>query len=75
MRFLGCVFEVLILIGKPDADFIIILRAAFTHIDPKNAKKDDNLTVIFTLLGSLRVKTLCVHVDEIDPRERSVLYK
>jgi len=39
----------------PIGNFINILRAAFTLIDPKSITKIDNLTVIFMLSGSLRV--------------------
>jgi len=33
-----------------------VLRAAFMHADPESAKKTDNLTVFFALLGSARAK-------------------
>ncbi len=42
-------------------DFINILRAAFTPIDPKSAKE----AVIFALLGSTHVKSLNKYVGEI----------
>ncbi len=35
---------------SPSVNFNVF-RAAFTHTDPENAKKTDNLTVIFALLG------------------------
>jgi len=38
-------------------DFINILRAAFTPVDPESAKKTDILTIFFALLGSVRAKT------------------
>ncbi len=34
------------------------LRAAFTHEDPKSAKKTDGLTVFLALLGFAHVKVL-----------------
>jgi len=37
--------------------FINILQAAFMNADPKSAKKNDNLTVFFALLGSVHAKT------------------
>jgi len=40
-------------------NFINILRAAFTHVDPESAKK---------LLGSTHVKAARKHVGEIEPR-------
>jgi hypothetical protein len=36
--------------------FTNVLLAAFTPADPESAKKTNNLTVFFTLLGSARVK-------------------
>ncbi len=36
--------------------FIYILREAFMVIDPESVKKIDNLTVIFTHLGSVHLK-------------------
>jgi len=36
----------------PSVNFINILQAALTHTDPERAKKTDNLTVFFVLLGS-----------------------
>jgi len=33
-----------------------VLRAAFTHVDPKSAKQLLNLTVFFALLGFALVK-------------------
>ncbi len=35
------------------------LLAAFTCVDPKSAKMVNDLTVIFALLGSMRVKAVC----------------
>jgi len=37
-------------------NFTNILSAAFMRVDPKSAKKTDNLTVFFALLGSAPVK-------------------
>jgi len=37
-------------------NFTNILRAAFTHADPKSARKTDGLTEVLALLGSLRIK-------------------
>ena len=47
-------------------DFTKILRAAFTHTDPKSAKKDSQLKQLFALLGSAEVKAARKHSDEID---------
>jgi len=41
---------------KPVVNFINILRTAFTHKDPKSAKKTVKLSVFFTLLGSASAK-------------------
>ena len=56
--------------NKPGINFTIILQAAFTHADPKSAKKDSQVKQLFALLGSASVKAACKHVDEIDPRRR-----
>jgi len=40
----------------PGVNFISVLQVAFMSSDPKWAKKTDNLTVIFTLLGSAHTK-------------------
>ena len=37
-------------------NFTNVLRAAFTHANPKSAKKLLNLTVFFALLGSEQIK-------------------
>ena len=47
--------------------FTNILRAAFTHADPKSAKKDSQLNQLFALFGSASIKAAHKHVDEIDP--------
>ena len=49
-------------------NFTNILRAAFTHADPKIAKKDIQLKQLFLLSGSACVKAARKHVDKIDPR-------
>jgi hypothetical protein len=41
---------------KPEVNFINLLQAAFTHADPKSAKKTVKLSVFFTLLGSASAK-------------------
>ena len=52
---------------KTGVNFINILRAAFTHKDPKIAKKDSQVKQLFVLLGSACVKALRKHVDVIEP--------
>ncbi len=47
-------------------DFFNILCAAFMHADPDRAKKTDNLTVFFALLGFKRVKAAHTHIGVID---------
>jgi len=39
-------------------NFINVLQAAFTLIDPKSVKKIDNLPVFFALLGPAQVNTV-----------------
>ena len=51
----------------PGFDFINVLREAFTLVDPKSVKKIDNLTVFFTLLGSLRVKAVRRTLMKLSP--------
>ena len=46
-------------------NFTNILRVAFTHTDPKSAKKTVKSTIFFALSGS--VKAAHKHVNEIDP--------
>ncbi len=46
-------------------DFTNILRAAFTHLDPKRSKMTVKLSVSFALLGSTVVKTARKLVGEI----------
>ena len=57
---------------SPDLNFTNILRAAFTHIDPK---KDSQLKQLFAFLGSAGVKAAQKHVDEIDPRSQPSIKK
>ena len=52
----------------PGVNFTNILCAAFTHADPKSAKKTSQLKQLFALLGSAGIKAACKLVDEIDPR-------
>ena len=52
----------------PRVDFTNILRAAFTHTNPKSAKKDSQVKQPFALLGYVSVKTAYKHVDEIDTK-------
>jgi len=40
-------------------NFINVLGAAFTLVDPESVKKIENLTVFFMLPGSGRVKAVC----------------
>jgi hypothetical protein len=40
------------------------------HADPKRAKKTDNLTEFFMLLGSARVKAACRILMKLTPGER-----
>jgi len=42
--------------NEPGVNFINILRAAFTHTDPKSAKKTVKLSVFFMLFGSVHSK-------------------
>jgi len=44
--------------SAPRVNFINILQATFTSADHKRAKKTDNLTVFFALLGSAFVKAV-----------------
>ena len=52
----------------PGVDFTIILRAAFTQANPKSAKKTVRSSSFFALLGSVSLKAVHKHIDEIDPR-------
>jgi len=44
------------MVFRPGVNFINILGAAFMRTDPESAKKTDNLTVFFSLLGSAHIK-------------------
>jgi len=48
-------------------NFINVLRAAFTLIDPKCVKKIDKLTVILMHLGSAIVKAACKTLMKLSP--------
>ena len=50
----------------PGVNFPNILGSAFMLADLKNTKKTFKLSSFFALLGSLRVKAMHKHVDEID---------
>jgi len=47
----------------PGVNFINILRAAFVRPDPESAKKTDNLTVFFALLGSVCITDVKYNLD------------
>jgi hypothetical protein len=47
--------------------FINVLREAFAHSDLKSAKKPDNLTVFFALLGSASVEAACRTLMKLTP--------
>ncbi len=49
-------------------NFINVLQAAFTLTDPKSAKKTDNLTVFFALLGSSGAKAACKMLEKLAKR-------
>jgi len=51
-------------------NFTYILQVAFTHADPERAKKTDNLTVFFMLLGSLGIKALLKTLKKMAPGVR-----
>ncbi len=48
-------------------NFINILLVAIGHADPKSAKKTDNLTVFFALLGSAPVRAACRMLMKLAP--------
>jgi len=39
----------------------------FVHTDPESAKKKDNLTVFFALLGTVRIKAGCRKLMKLTP--------
>ncbi len=53
---------------RSGVNFIIILRSAFAHADPKSVKRHWWLDCLIALLGSARVKAVHKHVGEIDLR-------
>jgi len=46
-------------IFQPGVNFTNILRASFTHADPKRAKKQLHHQCLFSLLGYALIKTVC----------------
>ena len=44
---------------SPGVNFINVIHTSFILVDPKIEKKIDNLTVIFTQLGSACIKAVC----------------
>ena len=54
-------------VAAAGVNFTNILRAAFTHADPKSAKKTVKSSIFFVLSGSKRVKAAHKHIDEINP--------
>ena len=57
---------------RSEVNFINILRAAYMLAHPNSAKKDSQVNQCFLLLGSASVKAVRKHVDEIDPKLRSL---
>ena len=53
----------------PRANFIIVLGTNFTLIVPKCVKDTDDLTVIFTLLGSMSAKAVRRTLMKLTPDE------
>ncbi len=52
---------------SPGVNFINVLQTAFLCTDPKSAKKNDNLTVFFVLLGSGHVKAASRMLMKVTP--------
>jgi hypothetical protein len=52
--------------------FTNILEEAYKLIDPKSVKKIDNLTVFFTLLGSVRKKAACRTLMKLTPARTTI---
>ena len=48
-------------------NFINVLRAVFTPVDPKSVRKIDNLIVFFTLLGSASIKAVRRMLMKLSP--------
>ena len=61
-----------ILLKLTGVNFIIVLRAAFTLVDPESAKKTVESSSFFALSGSASVKAARRIVGEIDPLSRQV---
>ena len=55
-----------VLISKTRVNFTNILQEAFTRVDPKSAK-DSQVISYFALLGSMRIKAVHKHDNEIEP--------
>ena len=53
----------------PGVNFTNILRAAFTHKNPKSSKKTVKSSSVLRF-WDLRIKTEHKHVDEIDPKSQ-----
>jgi len=51
----------------PGVNFINILRATFVRADPKSAKKTDNLTAFFAVLGYVSVKAALRTLMKLTP--------
>ncbi len=60
---------------SPGVNFINILLEAFTLVDPKSVKKIDNLSVIFTHLGSVSVKAGHKTLLKLNPDVRKKIEK
>jgi len=59
--------------SAPGVNFINVLWAAFMPSDPESAKKTDNFTVFFALLGSAHVKAVCKLLVKSNPDVYSVI--
>ncbi len=55
------------MILTPSVNFTNVLRAAFAHANHESAKKIDDLTVFFVLLGSARAKAACRTLMKLTP--------
>jgi len=53
--------------SRSGINFINILRAAFTNPDPKSAKKSDDMTLFFVLLGSAHVIAVGKNLVKLTP--------
>ena len=49
-------------------NFTNILFAAYTRVDPNSGIKDSQVKQLFALLGSVCIKAVHKHIDEIDTR-------